>query len=142
MVVKRGETPGDKALLQDRRVLIVEDQYLIADEMRRAVSALGGTVVGPCATLQDALNTVEYSTPDLAILDINLRGEEVFELAEELSRREIPFIFATGYEGWSIPERFRDRPRLEKPVRPSALREAVERLCGERSNGHPQVGDG
>ena len=142
MMSMSGQTAGGKSLLQGRKVLIVEDQYLIADDMRRAISGLGGAIIGPCATLRAALDIVELSMPDLAILDINLRGEEVFELAEELTRREIPFIFATGYEDWTIPERFRDRPRLEKPVRPRALREAVERLSGERIDGPAQGGDG
>ena len=108
------------------RVLIVEDQYLIADEMRRAVTALGGTVVGPCSTVEDAIAKLKSEKVQFGLLDISLRGEEVLPVADEMMRRGLPFAFATGYEEWVIPPKYRDHPRIEKPASPIALRNALE----------------
>jgi two-component SAPR family response regulator len=119
--------PSPSRPLADKHVLIVEDQYLIADEMRRAVVALGGAVVGPCASLDAAERTTSEQAIDFAILDVNIQGREVFSLAEELQRRSIPFIFATGYDDWVMPEGFRRHHRLQKPVTARTLRAAVVR---------------
>jgi DNA-binding response OmpR family regulator len=113
--------------LAKQRVLIVEDQYLIADQMRRAVVELGGSVVGPCANLDTATQLSTSQAFDFAILDVNVQGCEVFPLARELERRSIPFIFATGYDDWVLPEEFRGHIRLQKPVSVRSLREATSR---------------
>jgi DNA-binding NtrC family response regulator len=112
-------------LLEGVRVLIVEDQYLIADEMSRAVAALGGAVVGPCPTVETAIARLDSEVVGFALLDLNLRGEQVLPVADELSRRGIPFAFATGYEDWVIPAQYRQRPRIQKPVSDVALRRAI-----------------
>jgi len=114
--------------LTRRRVLVVEDQYLVADEMRRVVEGLGGQVVGPVPRAQRALDLLDAGEVDFALLDINLAGENVYPLAAELLRRGAPFIFATGCEPWVIPTEFRDTPRLEKPVTAKALIDAINRL--------------
>jgi len=118
-------------LLHGLRVLIVEDQYLIADEMTRAVTALGGTVVGPCPTVEAAIAVLETETVEFALLDLNLRGEQVLPIADELSARQIPFAFATGYDDWVIASRHRKRPRLEKPVSIEALRRAANTILNK-----------
>jgi ActR/RegA family two-component response regulator len=112
-------------LLSGVSVLIVEDQYLIADEMSRAVKALGGAVVGPCPTVETAIARLESETVGFALLDLNLRGEQVLPVADELTRRGVPFAFATGYEDWVIPPQYRQRPRIQKPVSDVALRKAI-----------------
>jgi ActR/RegA family two-component response regulator len=112
--------------LKGLRVLIVEDQYLIADELRRAVTALGATPVGPCPTVDDAIVVLDSQPVHFALLDLNLRGEQVLPVADELIRRGVPFAFATGYEPWVIPEQYRKHPRIEKPASPIALRQALE----------------
>ena len=114
--------------LAGRRVLVVEDQYLVAEEMRRMVIALGGEVVGPVARAAPGLDVIARQGIDLALLDINLGGDDVYPLAEELLRRDAPFFFVTGSEPWVIPEMFRDVPRLEKPVTSKILSDAVQRL--------------
>ncbi|HYG25916.1 MAG TPA: response regulator [Caulobacteraceae bacterium] len=114
-------------LLEGRRVLIVEDQYLIAEEMRRAVLALGGEVVGPCPTIEAAMETLKETAVQFALLDVNVQGEEVARVTDELAARGVPFAFATGYDQWAIPPQHHDRVRIEKPVTREALREAIER---------------
>ena len=118
-----GERPTS---LDGLRVLIVEDQFLIADDMRRAVTALGAAVVGPCATVEDAIARLKSEPVQVGLLDLSLRGEQVLPVADEMIRRGVPFAFATGYEEWVIPARYRGHPRIEKPASASALREVLE----------------
>jgi CheY-like chemotaxis protein len=115
-------------VLEGRRVLVVEDQYLVAEEMRRMVTGLGGQVIGPVARAQPALEALDSERVDLALLDINLGPDDAYPLAQELIRRDVPFIFATGAEPWVVPEAFRGVPRLDKPLTPRALADAVQRL--------------
>jgi CheY-like chemotaxis protein len=120
-------------VLKGWQVLIVEDQYLVADQMSRAVRALGGQVVGPAPQAQAALDLIAGGAIDLAVLDVNLGGHDVYPAAMELERRGVPYIFATGYERWVIPQAFQDAPHLEKPVTARALGEAVARLGPRRA---------
>jgi DNA-binding NarL/FixJ family response regulator len=115
-------------LLDGRCVLVVEDQYLVADEMRRMVTALGGDVVGPVARATAAIDLLGKRPVDFALLDINLGNGDAYPLAAELKRREVPFLFATGCEPWVIPEAFQDVPRLDKPLTSRILADAVLRL--------------
>jgi DNA-binding NtrC family response regulator len=114
--------------LKDKRVLIVEDQYLIADDLSRALAGLGGVIVGPVASSAAARAEMAQTPIDLAFLDINLNQEMVFPLADELELRGIPFIFATGHDTAIIPDRFKSKPRLEKPFTVRSVRDAVRRL--------------
>jgi DNA-binding NarL/FixJ family response regulator len=107
---------------------VVEDQYLVAEEMTRMVRGLGGEVVGPIARAEPALEVLASEPVDLALLDINLGATDVYPLARELLRRKVPFFFATGCEPWVVPEAFRDVPRLDKPLTSSVLSDAVRRL--------------
>jgi two-component SAPR family response regulator len=115
--------------LKGRRVLVVEDQYLVAEEMRRMVVNLGGEVVGPVPRAGTALTILNRVAVDLAVLDINLGPEDVYPLAAELIRREVPLIFTTGCEPWVIPEEFRGVPRLDKPLTSRTFSEALQRVA-------------
>lgn len=114
--------------LAGRRVLIVEDRYLIASDIAEQVRELGGEVIGPARNLEAARDLVSAQAPDLALLDVNLEGELIFPLAEELAQGDTPMILLTGYEGDSLPQRWASLPRLLKPVDIRALREALVRL--------------
>lgn len=114
--------------LEGRRVLVVEDQYLVAEEMRRIVRGLGAEVIGPVARPAAALDILHEGHIDLALLDINLGDDDVYAVAEELLRLKVPFLFATGCEPWVIPETFRDIPRIDKPLTSKTLSDAVIRL--------------
>jgi DNA-binding NarL/FixJ family response regulator len=120
--------PNSQHVLNGRRVLVVEDQYLVAEEMRRMVTGLGGEVIGPISRAEPALEALAAEQVDLALLDINLGSEDAYPLARELLRREVPFFFATGCEPWVVPEAFRDVPRLDKPLTSKVLADAVRRL--------------
>lgn len=103
--------------LKDRRVLVVEDEYLIAEDLREQLLSCGAEVMGPVACVADALALLEDGTaPDLAILDIRLGGEMVYPVADALRTKGIPFVFATGYDAWAVPEAYAEVPRTEKPV--------------------------
>jgi two-component SAPR family response regulator len=114
--------------LDGRCVLVVEDQYLVADEIRRMIIGMGGDVLGPAPRSAAALSLLSNASVDFALLDINLGDGDAYPVAAELMRREVPFIFATGYEPWVIPEAFRSVPRLDKPLTPKTLADAVQRL--------------
>jgi DNA-binding LytR/AlgR family response regulator len=115
----------DALALNGLKVLIVEDQFLVAEDIRRSVVALGGDVVGPFPDLARARAAIDAVVIDFAVLDIDLRDQEVFPLADELSERSVPFVFATGYDSWVLPAKHRDRPRVEKPVTVQSLRDFV-----------------
>jgi DNA-binding LytR/AlgR family response regulator len=114
--------------LKGRRILIVEDQFLIAEDMRLLVVRLGGEVVGPAADLAGSRALAQDRAVDFALLDINLDGEDVYGLAAELRERGVPVIFATGYEAPTMPKEFQDTPQILKPVVAIALAAAVEQL--------------
>ena len=110
-------------------VLVVEDDYFIAIEMCRALREGGADVIGPARDLETGLAAVRSERIDCAVLDVNLRGRMVFQLASELRARDIPTIFATGYDASMIPAELADVLRLEKPVDMNALCRAVETSC-------------
>ena len=100
-----------------RRVLVVEDDYFIAEDIRRTLETNGVQVLGPVASVDDALKVIETNeTIDAAVLDINLSDVMVFPVADALKTRGVPFVFATGYEKTAIPARFLDVEHRHKPV--------------------------
>ena len=115
--------------LQGLRVLVVEDDYFIAVELCSALRAAGAEVLGPARDLETGLAAIREEPIDCGVLDINLRGQMVFQIASELRARDIPTIFATGYDASMIPEDLADTPRLEKPVDLIALCRAIEAAC-------------
>jgi CheY-like chemotaxis protein len=107
--------------LAGRRVLVVEDEYFIADELARSLADLGADVVGPVAGENEALAFLDTEKVDLAVLDINLEGRIGFAVADALSRLAVPFVFATGYDRGTIPGRYQRVPHWEKPFDAAAL---------------------
>ncbi|MGR3571647.1 HWE histidine kinase domain-containing protein [Brevirhabdus sp.] len=107
---------GDCEAIQGKRVLVIEDESLVAQETANALHAAGCTVVGPASTIADALRIVAKDAFDAAVLDINLDGKLVWPAAHVVAAREIPFVFTTGYSGViDIPAELKDAPWLEKP---------------------------
>lgn len=116
-------------LLDGRRMLVVEDDYLIASSLVRALEAHGAEVVGPAASVQEALELMAAEARlDAAVLDINLAGDRVYKVADALKARNVPFAFATGYDDWIIPDAYAGVPRMEKPV---DTRDVVRMLAGQ-----------
>lgn len=104
-----------QASVQNARVLVVEDEPLVAMDVASALSDAGCEVVGPAATLEKAAALVEAGGIDAALLDANLAGDPVDSLAADLSRRQVPFAFLTGYGREGVPQEHREAPLLEKP---------------------------
>ncbi|TDK32135.1 response regulator [Rhizobium deserti] len=99
-----------------RRILIVEDEYFLADETRRKLEDLGAKVVGPTGRVQQALQLIEDELIDAAVLDVHLGDEMVFPVADELEARHIPFVFATGYDPSFFPIKYTGFALCEKPT--------------------------
>ncbi len=108
-------------------MLIVEDEYFIAEDLRRELELRGATVAGPVATLEEGLRLAEEMELAGAVLDVNLRGEMVWPLAERLMGQGVPFVFATGYDRIVVPPKFKHVTVLQKPVDPEPLLEALSR---------------
>ncbi|MGH6890183.1 MAG: response regulator [Rhizomicrobium sp.] len=111
------------------RILIVEDEPLVAMMLTGFLDQLACIALGPCATPFEALSFLKEHSVDAAILDVNLGGETVYPVADALHRIRVPFAFLTGYGGESIEPRFTDVVRLEKPVGYDALAKIVHVLC-------------
>jgi DNA-binding response OmpR family regulator len=118
--------PG--AALKDVAVLIVEDRYLLASEIEGEVRAFGGRVAGVAPSVAKANEILDQGPVDIALLDVNLDGEQVFAVAERLEQAGAAFLFMTGYDEWLLPAKWRDRPQLAKPIDPRALREMMLKL--------------
>jgi CheY-like chemotaxis protein len=111
------------------RVLVVEDEFYIADDMANALRKLGAEVIGPVSTQERALDLVSSGDAvDAAVLDVSLRGRGVFPVADVLAERGVPFVFATGYDQSAIPEGYEAVPRWEKPFDPHDLAKALPQL--------------
>ena len=108
-------------------MLVVEDDLLVALELCDELTSRGWTVIGPAATVQEAIKLLTaLPPPDLAVLDVNLRGELSYPIAEQLQAMGVPFVFCTGYE--EVDGRYRDRPIVRKPVNVSALDDELRRI--------------
>ena len=104
--------------LCDCHILIVEDEYLLADDLARFLEQEGAIVVGPASCIDSALSLIASEQRiDIALLDVNLGGSAAFSVADVLIERGVPFAFTTGYDGRALPSRFGAVPRLEKPFR-------------------------
>lgn len=106
------------------RILIVEDEPLIAELLAMYVEELGHEVVGPAATVDAALSILKSDPPAFAILDCSLGQEESTPIAEALNSNNLPFAFATGRGVHALPEKFKTRPMIAKPY----IFEDVERV--------------
>jgi len=111
-------------------VLVVEDDYLLADELDRTLTERGFHVIGPASNLGTARYLLADNRIDVACLDVRLAGEETsMPLAQSLAALGIPFLFLTGYPVAYLPLAMRDRPKLEKPVDPQILADRLAALA-------------
>jgi CheY-like chemotaxis protein len=108
-----------------KRLLLVEDDYFIARDTARLLTAEGAEVVGPASNVARALELIDAHQIDAAVLDVHLGSEMVFPVAEALSARGVPHVFATGYDQAAIPARHANVKRCEKPVEAAALAKAL-----------------
>jgi CheY-like chemotaxis protein len=112
------------------RVLVVEDEVIVAMLVEDVLSELGYQVIGIATNLNQALAFARDRVFDLAVLDINLAGEMSFPVADILRERRIPFLFVSGYTSGGLTEEYRSEPRLRKPFRTPDFAKAIKQLAG------------
>jgi CheY-like chemotaxis protein len=112
--------------LRDRRILVVEDEYLIALNLQDSLETAGSVVLGPVSSVEKAISKIE-SEPhiDAAVLDVNLGGVLAYPVADMLVAREIPFIFTSGYEDNALRTRYSNVKTCTKPYQFEAMQEAL-----------------
>ena len=114
------------------RVLIVEDEIVVALFLEDLLAEFGYEVAGIVSHLDDAMG--RPNDYDVALLDVHLNGRNVFDFADRLAARGTPFVFATGYGARGIPDRHCARPVLQKPFRPDELKRALEEVVAEEGD--------
>ena len=110
--------------LAGKRILVVEDEYFIAADIRSALQDEGAEVLGPVGALARGFELTSERA-DAAVLDVNLAGESSYPLAGKLLGDDVPVLFVTGYDSWSMPEEFREYPRVSKPFPMDSVVDAV-----------------
>ncbi len=116
--------------LKGRRLLVVEDDFLIGIDFAESLRELGADVLGPVGNVDDALDLLaETPNIDGAFLDLNLGGEMSYPIADALAERSIPFVFTTGYDKANIAAPFAAVTRCEKPVEISQVVQAIFKQC-------------
>ena len=111
-----------------RHLLVVEDEPLVAMMLQDVLDEAGYVVIGPIAQLDSAVEAAREQAIDLALLDVNLMGKQVYPVAVVLAARGIPFLFMTGYGDGSLPAEYAGRPAVAKPYKMKALLDALEAL--------------
>jgi CheY-like chemotaxis protein len=115
--------------LNGRRILIVEDSPVVGPFTAEMLADLGFDVIGPAPNMAAARELIESDEPiDAAMMDVHIRGERVFPLCDTLAARGVPFLLTSGYADWQIPDKWQDRPRLQKPYTIDQVEEALSGL--------------
>lgn len=130
-----------KRKLSGCRILVVEDDYFIADTVSSVLTDIGCAVVGPFSSIEETKQEIGNDLPDAAVLDVNLSGRTIYPLAKVLMQRKIPVLFVTGYDPSTIHRKFRSVPHLVKPVNADRLQHAVAQLIlNPRREDNPDKG--
>jgi CheY-like chemotaxis protein len=111
-----------------RRILVVEDEFLIRMLLEDMLTDLGYDLVGVAGRIDEATEMAQTKDFDLAILDVNLDGHDVYPVAEVIGKRGLPFMFVTGYGGRGLPDSYRGRPTLQKPFQLDELKKMLAQL--------------
>jgi len=118
--------PTVPTALRGRSIFIVEDDCVTAMDLAETLSAAGAQVVGPAGTIENAFELLSRRPQlDIALLDIEVEGAFIFDVADELVKRAVPIVFTTGYERHEIPARFHAARHCEKPVGIAAIAHAL-----------------
>ena len=117
--------------LSGRRVLLGEDEALVAMLLEAVLEDMGCVPVGPVATVEEGMALVADGAPlDAALLDVNVAGQLVFPIAEALKARGVPFVFSTGYGAAGLSEAWRGHPTVQKPFTEATVRNALMQAMG------------
>ncbi len=119
------------APLSGRRILVIEDLPVVAPFTVDVLGELGCDVIGPAPNMAVARELVEAGAFDAALMDVHIRGERVFPLCELLAAQGVPFVLTSGYADWAMPEKWDDRPRLQKPYTIDQVEEALSGLFSD-----------
>jgi CheY-like chemotaxis protein len=117
------------SVLTGKRILLVEDEPVIAMVAEDILQELGAEIVGPAAHLDEALELVRSANVDLALLDVNLNGKMSLPVAEQLRARAVPYVFATGYGDAGAVGLGLDAPVVQKPYTQEDIEEALTRVA-------------
>lgn len=124
-----GTAPRGQATLRGRRVLVVEDEYMIAEEVVAELSDAGAETLGPVPSVGDAMHLIAAQDRiDGALLDVNLGSEAIWPVVNLLLERGVPLVLATGYDASAIPPAYAHLPRCEKPASGKDLVQAIVRV--------------
>jgi CheY-like chemotaxis protein len=115
-------------------ILVVEDEALIAMDLQALLQRAGYRVLGPANSPAGALALLDAEQPDLALLDVNLGGIDVFEVADALAKRNSLIVFLTGHTAQRLPENHRHRPLVAKPYLPQVLLQVIQRALMQRAS--------
>lgn len=118
----------DENLLSGYAVLVVDDDFYLAEDSRGALEEAGAIVLGPYGREEEALGSIEHQPPDLAVIDLNLGSGPSFKVARTIKASGVPIILVTGYDADVIPPDLADTTRLQKPVSNAKLVAAVAEL--------------
>ena len=117
--------------LTGRRILVVEDESLVAMLLETILEDMGAIPVGAISTVDEALEVVAGDPLlDAALLDVNVAGKEVFPVAEALKAKGIPFVFSTGYGEGGLPDQWRGQSTIQKPFTEDAVKAALFKALG------------
>ena len=111
-----------------RRVVIIEDEGMVAMLIEDMLADLGHEVVATVGQMERAAQLISETSADIVILDVNLNGEQTYVLASALASRGIPFIFSTGYGSAGLKEEWRSRPALQKPFQTRDLERVMRQV--------------
>lgn len=114
------------------RILVVEDEMMVAFFIEDCLRSFGHHVVGPVSRVSKALRLIETEEFDFALLDINIAGEEIYPAALQLKLRDIPFMFLSGYGTHGVREEWKDSPMLQKPFGPEVLEASIDAITQGR----------
>ena len=114
--------------LSGRRVLVVEDEMIVAWLLEDMLANLGYQAVGPAARVDQALAMINEEAIDAAVLDVNLNGQTSYPVADALTVRDVPFVFSTGYDKTRLLDSYRSFQVLQKPYQQVELRDALAKL--------------
>lgn len=109
-----------------RSVMLVEDEVMIRMMVADMLEEIGYTIAGEAGDIDEAVRLVQVTDFDIAILDVNVNGKIITPVAEAVQLLGLPFVFATGYGAQGLPEKFRDRPTIQKPFQIETLARTIE----------------
>lgn len=115
-------------------ILLVEDEYFLANDLAQTLRSAGANIMGPVGTLDAALDMIEeQGLPNVAVLDIDLRGTDCFPLVDKLEEKTVSVIFVTGYDTAAIPERYHHIPSILKPTADATIIPVLEAIVADRA---------